>query len=399
MKPPVKPKPKRDAEAGASVTVINQSVSKAAKPARVRRRHWGVILSFFLLVLGPSAGAAYYMFYIAADQYSSRVSFSIRSEEIKNPLEAISSIGQLSTGSSSDASILNEYIRSQKLVEDISANLDLEAIYSKPEYDPIFAFEPGAPIEEMVDYWRFMTYVAYDSGTGLIDIEAFAFTSEDAHVIANAIMDASSNLVDQLSRIAREDTTKHAEYELERARKRLEDARVALGELRDREQIIDPQVDLESQMGVLTALQQQLAAAVIEYDLLVGTTRAGDPRLVNISRKIEAIEDRIVQERNKIGQETRGGNQALATVVGNYESLFANREFAEHAYTASAAAYDAALAEARRKSRYLAAHIPPTRAESSQYPSRALISLGFFGSALLFWIIATLTVYAMWDRR
>lgn len=382
----------------ASVTVLNSQVRGVASPAKPRQRHVLFLLSFLVVVALPTISAVIYLYAVAADQYVSRVSFSIRSEEFENPLDALGSLGQISTGTSSDASILNEYIRSQKLLEDISTLVDLETIYSAPENDPFFAFEPGKPIEDLIDYWHWMTHVAYDPGTGLIDIEVFAFDPADANQIATAVMQASSDLVDNLSNIAREDTTRHAQFELDRAQERLTQARVALGQLRDREQIIDPTLDLESRMGVLTALQQQLAIAVVDYDLLVGSTREGDSRLVNAERTIEAIENRITQERNKIGQTAEGGD-ALASVVGNYEILLADREFAEAAYIAAAASYDAALAEARRKSRYLAAHVPPTMAQSAQYPDRMLMSLGVFGAAMLFWMIATLTVYAMLDRR
>lgn len=382
-----------------TVTVMPSTPAGTSPEARVRRRHIGVLLSFLLMVALPTAAGIYYLYTIAADQYSSRVSFSIRSEEFQNPLDALGSLGQISTGTSSDAGILNEYIRSQKLLEDIRDKVDLRALYSKPEYDPVFAFDPEKPIEDMLDYWHWMTYVAYDPGSGLIDIEAFAFTAEDANLIATAIMEASSDLVDELSNIAREDTTRHAAFELERARERLVETRAALETLREDQQLIDPRADLESRMGVLTALQQQLAEAIIEYDLLVGSTRAGDVRLESVSRKIEAIESRIAQERSNIGQSSASGEDAFASVVGEYESVLADREFAEQAYIAAAATYDTALAEARRKSRYLAAHVPPTMAESAQYPSRLLISVSLFGALLLFWMIAILTVYAMMDRR
>lgn len=370
-----------------------------ARPARLRLRHVTLFFSFLLIVIVPTAAAVWYLYTIAADQYSSRVSFSIRSEEFENPLDALGSLGQISTGTSSDASILNEYIRSQKMLEDLRAKVDLPALYSKPEYDPVFAFDPNLPIEDLLEYWQRMTYVSYDPGAGLIDIEAFAFTAEDAHVIAKAVMQASSDLVDTLSRIAREDTTRHAEYELARARERLTEARLAVSKLRLRERIIDPQADLESRMGVLSALQQQLAESIIEYDLLVESARSDDPRLATVETRIEAIENRIEQERNKIGQTTTGSDRTLALVVGDYESLAADREFAEQAYLAAAATYDTALAEARRKSRYLAAHVPPTRAESAQYPRRELISLGVLAIMTLVWMISVLTVYAMMDRR
>lgn len=392
-----KPTPKTGT---AATTTLNQTVRSVASAARPRKRHFLFALSFILLAPLPTILAAFYLYAISADQFSSRVSFSVRSEEFTNPLDALGSLGQLSTGTSSDASILNEYIRSQKILEDMSDIVDLEAIYAVPEFDPVFAIASGLPIEDLLRYWQRMTHITYNSGTGLIDIEAFAFTPEDANEIATAVMNVSGKLVEVLSNIAREDTIRHAQYELTQARERLKVARTALGELREREQIIDPRIDLESRMGVVTALEQKLATAIVEYDLLAGSTREGDSRRTIEERTIAAIEDRIIQERNKIGHSSgQQGGASLSTIVGDYETLLADREFAERAYTAAAANYDSALAEARRKSRYLAAHIPPTMAQSPERPKRLLLSLGVFGACLLLWMIGTLTVYAMLDRR
>jgi capsular polysaccharide transport system permease protein len=86
------------------------------------------------------------------------------------------------------------------------------------------------------------------------------------------------------------------------------------------------------------------------------------------------------------------------SVIGEYETLLVDLEFAQQAYVSAAAAYDSALAEARRRSRYLATHIPPTMAESAQYPRRLLLVLATFGGLLLFWLIAVLSYYAARDR-
>jgi hypothetical protein len=51
------------------------------------------------------------------------------------------------------------------------------------------------------------------------------------------------------------------------------------------------------------------------------------------------------------------------------------QEFAQQAYVAAMAAYDAALAEGRQQSRYLAAHVEPTLAERADYPQRWTLTL------------------------
>ena len=151
----------------------------------------------------------------------------------------------------------------------------------------------------------------------------------------------------------------------------------------------------------MSILNQQLAAALIEADLLKQTTRDSDPRITQAERKIGVIETRIDEEKRKlgIGGGGRPTTEAFATLVGEYERLAVDREFAEQTYTASLAAYDAAQAEARRQSRYLAAHVRPTLAEKSEYPER-LTLLGLIALFLfLIWAVLVLVGYALRDRR
>ena len=85
--------------------------------------------------------------------------------------------------------------------------------------------------------------------------------------------------------------------------------------------------------------------------------------------------------------------------MGDYERLSVDREFAETAYRAAQLAYDAAQADARRQTLYLAAHIAPTLAESAQFPQRQSI----FGTVVMFlflvWSIAAMVCYSVRDRR
>jgi len=63
------------------------------------------------------------------------------------------------------------------------------------------------------------------------------------------------------------------------------------------------------------------------------------------------------------------------------------------------AAHEAARAEARRQSRYLAAHVKPTLSESSRYPERlhllAVCSVFLF----MLWSLGALIYYSLRDRR
>lgn len=373
-----------------------------AGATRVRRRHWGMLLSFVLFVLTPIAAAAYYMFFVAVDQYESRVGFAVRAEETKSALDVLGGLTGLSSASSSDTDILYEFIRSQEMVERINAQLDLRAAFTKPEFDPVFALAEDSSIEELVEYWPRMVQVYYE-GSGLIEVRTFAFNRETAHRLAELVFEESSHKINTMSAVARDDATVYAAEERDKAIARLIEARKALTAFRIENQIVDPQADIAGQMGLLNALQAQLAAELIERDKLAQTSRDNDPRLEQIARTIEVIESRIAAERQKLGVGVQGDSadpeQGYAAVVGQYEELQVDLRFAEQTYLSSLSAYDAAVSEAQRTSRYLTAYLRPTMPETSTAPKRLTLTLLVAGFLLVSWFIVMLVYYSLRDRR
>lgn len=365
-----------------------------------RWRHVAVLLSFLLCVVLPGAGTGYYLHEVAADQYASKVGFTVRREETSSALEFLSGLGNLSGSSSTDTDILYEYIQSQKLVTEMDRDLDLRRIWSRPVDDPVFALAPDASIEDLVKYWNSMVRLSYGTGTGLLEVEVRAFDPDEATLIAQTLFDKSSEMINDLSDIARQDAIGYARDELATALERLKSARETITQFRNANQMINPEADLQSQAGLLSTLITQQAETLIEIDLLRDTVRGSDPRLEQAARRLAVIEKRIGAERQKLGfQGTEGNGRVMADIVGEYERLVVDREFAEQAYTSALAAYDVAQSEALRKSRYLAAYMEPTRAETAAYPKRltltGLITLFLF----LIWSVAVLVAYSIKDRR
>lgn len=376
-------------------------VAPPAPPARPRRRHLGILVSFLFLVLAPLGVAAYYLWTQAQDQYASSVAFTVRREEAPSAVDLLGGLTNLSSASSSDSDVLFEFIQSQELVGKIDERLDLRGLYAAPyETDPIFALVPGASIEDLLDYWRRMVQISYAPGTGLIEVQVRSFDPQISKRIAEEIFAESSRMINALSAIAREDAMRYAREELAAALTQLSTARQALTAFRSRNQIVNPDADIQVQMGLLGSLQQMLGRELIDYDLLRETARDDDPRVVQAERRIAAIRERIREERLKFGS---GGSEGeagdYADVVAEFERLTVEREFAENKYTSALSNFDAAQANAQRQSRYLAAFVQPTLAESPEYPRRELIlglcALLLFGS----WCILVLVYYSLRDRR
>lgn len=365
--------------------------------AKARFRHFGVLFSFLVCVLAPVCVSAWYLYERAADQYASRVGFSVRTQEVEMPTDMLGGLGALSSGTSRDSDILYEFFKSQEIVARVDAELDLRRRFSSPAQDPVFRFNPSAPIEELVRFWRRMVGVYYDSATGLIELRVRAFSSDDAVEIAQETLAQASLKINTLSAIAREDTTRHAREALDDAVARLKSARRNLTQFRVAQNIVDPDADVKVQMSLLGSLQQQLAAALIDLDLMLESTRDGDPRVANLRRRVAIIERRIEEERGKFGV-GQNGSQAFSELIATFETLSVDLEFAQTSYLAALAGFDKAERQALQQSRYLAAYLEPTRPQSAEFPQRILL-LGLIALfASLGWIIVILIYYSLRDR-
>ena len=374
-----------------------------ARKSRTKKRHWGLLLAFVVMVVLPFSATFWYLQERAVDQYASVVAFTVRSEDATTAADLLGGLGQGlagGNGTSSDADILYEFIRSQAMVANVDTLLDLRSFYSRYlEEDPVFAFNPEGSIEDLTAYWQRMVRISYDASSGLMELRVLAFEPEEATLIATTIFDQSTVMINELSAIAREDATRYAREDLDLAVERVKEAREALTAFRISSEIVDPAADVQGQVGLLNNLQAQLAEALIEFDLLSGSTRQGDPRLDQAARRIEVIQARLSEERQKFGAGGGSDDDSYAETIAEFERLNVDRDFSEQAYAAALSAFDAARAEANRQSRYLAAYIKPTVAERSEFPNRPLIGGVVALFAFLLWALLSLVFYALRDRR
>ncbi|MEH6523985.1 sugar transporter [Sulfitobacter sp.] len=395
--------PEQVATASPSVEPMKRPERPPARAAKLRRRHYGLMISFLLIVVIPLSVVVFYLLAVAKDQYGSFTGFTVRQEEGGSASSLLGGLASLTgaTGSS-DGDILYKFILSQALIQEVDDNIGLREHYGAFwQEDPIFALKPGASIEDMEQYWSRVVRVAYDQSSGLTEMRVQAFTPEKAREVATEILRLSQDMINALNEQAREDAMRYARSDLEEAVARLKASREGLTKFRSSNQIVDPESDIQGRMGVMNNLQQQLAQALIDLDLLAGTSSESDPRTRQAERLIEVIRARITSEREQLsstGTQDGGTGDDYPRLIAEYEGLVVDREFAEENYRAALAALDLARANAQRQSRYLATYIAPTQAQTSEYPRHGVIIGMTTLFLLLGWSIMALVYYSVRDR-
>lgn len=370
--------------------------------ANPKRRHRRLGLSLLVLVLAPFIVIAGYLYLVAHDQYASRTGFIVRSDETTSASELVGGLSTIIGGGASGANgdVLFAFIRSQQIVERIQSQRDILGHYAQHwSTDPAFSIWPDATIEDLLWFWRRVVTVSYDKSSGLMDVQVLAFDAETARDIARDIVRESEEMINALNEQARRDSMANADQDLQDALDRVRDSREAMASFRARTQIVDPQADIQGRMGVINNLQQQLAQALVDHDLLLQTATDNDPRIRQAQRRIEVIEERIIAERRNFAtQDVTVFDTDYPRLIAQFESLMVNQEFAEQTYTAALAARDAARSNAARQSLYLATFVRPTLAQQAEFPRRIITLLMSAFFLLMGWGAMSLVYYSLRDR-
>jgi capsular polysaccharide transport system permease protein len=297
-----------------------------------------------------------------------------------------------------NAYIVTNYIRSRAMVDDLSRELDLRAIFRRPEADFWARLPRDATIEELVEYWQKMASAYVDGPSGIVTVKIRAFRREDAQAVAQAVVKLSERLVNDMSERARRDAMQFAEREVQGADARVRTALVALQRYRDEEQVIDPvQTATETAKLLLELMSEKIRA---ESDLFVASrslTRNA-PSIQNMTARVEIIDRQITKLKATLTGDTPDVRN-VAAKLARFEELEVRRQFAERLYTMAQDGLERARMTAERQAVFLTVFVPPSLPEESTFPRRIAMSLLIPLGLGVLWSIAALTWASVEDHR
>ena len=366
-------------------------------PMPTRRKSRGEFLSFLVVVVLPVLVATGYYFFIASKQYVSEFKFVVRDAMSASSGSKDSSMGDVmamaggSRANSLESYMVTEFIKSQKAVEELQARIDLRKLYSRPEIDWFGRFDEARPMEAFTAYWDGKVSAQFDMLTGIGTARIRAYRPEDAYLIASTALSMSEELVNSVSTRPQRDAVRFAEADLKKAEDRLMDLSARLSQFRNTELVIDPTSNVVTGNAQLAqALRVQLTQYQTELAALKQQNLDQNaPMSCTLQSKIKATRDQLAAVEGEVA--TRGGANALSKVMGEYERLDLERQFAQDSVKAAMKTLDDARSSAVFQHMYVTPFVTPLLPQSSTFPNRlssiaivAFVSLLVWTAGLLF---------------
>lgn len=372
------------------------SIAFPRLPQRRRGSSLGGIISFCLCVVLPTILAAVYFIGFASKQYVVEWRFTVRDTNTATTTSSAASTLTALLGGSSSASLpdnymVAEYIKSEQAVIDLDKRIGLRARYERPDIDFWSRFDSTLPLEKFVRYWTYMVRASFDQITGTSVAQVRAFSAADAYLIGQTLVELTEDLVNEVAQRPLREAVHYAEAEVARAESRMKKVRVDLAEYRNTAAVIDPNSSVVlSNATVASSLRQMIA----QYQADMGTMMQGGlgqnaSQVQGIKRRIKATQDQLKEVESDIARR-KEGNDPLSQVVGRYEELDVERQFAQNLLQSTVQSLEQARANAMARRVFVVPFVQPVLPESSTYPNRAVSILTVAGACLLLWTIALL---------
>jgi capsular polysaccharide transport system permease protein len=384
LSPPTRPfDPSAPDGAGAS-TRRRLPPATAARHGQARRR-FGVGRWYALLVLLPTLLAGAYYGFVAADMYESEARFVMRTRggggasmpggEAGGRGGAMASIFAAARPGTEEARAVAAFIESHAAVQALRRELDIVAMWRRPEADIVSKlWWDNPPLEWLLWYFRRRVTTEYDIESGVLVLRSLAFRPDDAQVIAERMLHAAENLVNDLTQRSIADTLRVAQEDVTKAEARVVAARAAMTAFREREQALDPTRTAVGAMDNIGRLEASLAQARAELQEKRAFMRADNPQIQVLNNRVAALQQQIGTERGRV---TRG-DEALTQQVAAYERLDLERQFADRQLASATASLELARSEVVRQQVFLARIAEPSVPEWARYPKGAFNTLTIF---------------------
>lgn len=368
-----------------------------APPRSLLARLRAVNPLFVALVIVPTLLASLYFGFLASDVYVSESRFIVRSPSKPNmsPLGVVLGGGSL-VGASEESEAVTEFLGSRQALATV--NQDGYATRAWGD-EAIFLIDRFGGLgsdtgEDLFEYYLGKVTADDSTATMVTVLTVQSFDPQSAQTINRRLLEQSEVLVNELSDRARRDSIAFSEAELARARQAAQAAALALGTFRDREGVIDPELQANAGLQMIGKLQDQLIAAQTQL-LQMQTYTPQASQIPYLRTQIRNLEREIAAQTAQLA----GGRGSLSSTSVRYQELALASEYAEKQLAIALSAYQEAQAEARRKQAYVERISQPSLPDDAAYPRRLRSILATFVLGLLAWGVVSMLLVGVREHR
>lgn len=335
-------------------------------------------LGSFQWVIACFAIAVIYFGFIASDRYVSSAELVVKqADQIKMLPDALSMLG-LGGNNHQDALLIQDYLKSDDLLNKLDKELGLKAHYQSNKIDYFSRLPNNVSREEFLKYYREHLTLRLDDISGVLTIELQAFDPVYGQRVVGVMLKESEGFINKLGHQVALEQLAFVEKEVDHAYQRLQTEKAKVLEFQNTHHLISPESTSTARMGVVSQIEGQLAQQQAQLKQLQSYMKVTAPAVVSVQARVDALTEQLAQEQARL---TGADKNAMNEVTASYMDVQTQATLAADLYKTGLISLEQARIEAYRKLKHLLVISQPSLAEDAEYPRR-LYNLATIGVLL-----------------
>ncbi|GMM61345.1 hypothetical protein [Novosphingobium pituita] len=353
---------------------------------------------FWITVLIPTFLSALYFGLFASDVYISESEFIVRSPD--KPAQSGLGILLKSSGfanAGDEIYAAQNYLLSRDALQALNVHDDFAKSYgnnSVSVFDRYNAAGFSGTFEDLYKYYSKKVEVDHDSTSSIVTLTVRAYTPRDARRFNEHLLEMAEETVNKLNERGRQDLIRFAQAEVNEARKKSQDAALALSNYRNQQGIVDPEKQATIQLQMISKLQDDLIVTRTQLREL-RTFAPENPQIPALEARAKGIAAEIDEATGLVA----GGRGSLSTQAAQYQRLQLDNQFAERQLASAMTSLEDARNEARRKQAYVERIVEPNAPDSALEPRRLRGIFTTFVLGLAAWGILSMLLAGMLEHK
>jgi capsular polysaccharide transport system permease protein len=331
--------------------------------------------------------AALYWGLLASDRYVSEAHVVMERTGNGNGQAFDVSLFFGSASGSHDLYQLRDYLLSNDMLVLLDKRLKLRKHYADDRWDWVSRLWNTSSQERFHEYFLRRVSAEIDTETGILMINAQAYSPEMAHAIAGQMVAEGERYMNDVGHKMAQEQVRFIEQQVESVKERATVARQKVLDYQNKHGIASPQAAMDSVSSVISGMERELSSLRTKQRALLSYLNPHSAELVQLGAQIDALEKQLALDKAKLA--APGGN-ALNALVEMFGRLQLEAEMTKELYRGALSALESARVEATRKLKHVVVLQYPTLPEEALLPRRlysftvfAIVTLMIVGIARL----------------
>jgi capsular polysaccharide transport system permease protein len=353
---------------------------------------------FWFAVVAPTIISILYYGLFASDVYISDSQFVVRSPD----KPAQSGLGLLlkTTGfanAGDEIYAAQNFVLSRDALQRLNSQHAFATAYGNVSVSVFDRYNPiglDGTFENLFKYYKKKVSVTHDATSSIVTLTVKAYTARDARRFNERLLEMAEATVNKLNMRGRQDLIRFAEVEVEDAKKKSQDAALALSAFRNRQGVVDPEKQATVQIQMNSKLQDELIATRMQLRELRNFAPV-NPQISVLETRAKGLTKELDEQ---VGQ-VAGSRGSLSSQAAQYQRLFLETQFAERQLTSAMSSLEEARNEARRKQAYVERIVEPNEPDAPLEPRRLRGIFSTLVLGLAAWGILSMLLAGMLEHK